>query len=1043
MQSNYQDVFISYGRADSKAFATKLQEHLVQQDIKVWFDQNDIPLGVDFQNQIDDGLEKSSNFIFIIAPHSINSIYCGKEIELALRRNKRIIPLLHVEQITQEIWQQRNPNRDPAEWENYTAKGLHSSFANMHPAIGKINWVYFREGVDDFEKSFQGLLDLLHRHQDYVAQHRHLLVKALEWERNKKQANYLLGGEEWQAAQDWLNIRFNQEQPPCIPTDLHCQYICESVKNANNLMTQVFLSYSDKDLDIMQKVAYSLMREGFTIWTNKTDIQTGQDFQSAIDRGIEEADNLVFFISPTSLVSEYCQKELVYARRYNKRIIPLLIRPVDLANVPDDIRTVQFIDMLDNDEVGAYEADMDNLIRALREDASYYEQHKLFLAKALKWERQKRNPSILLRGHYLRQAEAWLKLAQGRSLHPATPIQEQFIAACLQEPPASTLDVFLCYAQSESHFTRKLNEGLQVQGKTTWFDQESVASGDDIQQERQRGIERCNNIVVILSPGAIADAGCQAEIAQAVELHKRIVPVMYSEADAALLHPSLGGLQAIEFRTELRDFFTSFGDLVRTLDADPQHVQTHTRLLVRTMEWAEHGRDDSYLLRGKDLSSSEDWLRQSSVKEPKPTEPQLEYLAASRELPRRRVRRGSVVLSSAIATALVTAARLLGMTQPVELWAYDRLLTLRPSEVQDKRLLIVGVDEPTLAMLPKRYPPSWGTLPDRALNDTLAVLSQAKPKLIGLDFIRDYKAPRPLAKRLKQTSNLIALCKITGNDQTIQGQGISPPPELPMEQIGFANVQDDGNKFLRRHILLQPPDEKFCNTIDAFTLVLSRRYLESSNQAFSDPFDNDGKLTRPLGFGKTTVPFLTGDGSGYRDRDDNLGGFQTLLNFRTVDGKLDRFAPMVSLKDLLENKVPAELIRDRVVMIGITASTSTKSDYWKTPYGEVPGVILQAQMVSQLLSATLDQRPLIWWLPLWAETVWVLGWSLLGGVIVWGIYRMNRRAIAGVVSGIVLAGGSYAALAGLGVWLPLIPAAIGFGIAGTTVQVLTYRLRHP
>ena len=39
----------------------------------------------------------------------------------------------------------------------------------MHPAIGKINWVYFREGIDDFEKSLTGLLELLNRHADYVA----------------------------------------------------------------------------------------------------------------------------------------------------------------------------------------------------------------------------------------------------------------------------------------------------------------------------------------------------------------------------------------------------------------------------------------------------------------------------------------------------------------------------------------------------------------------------------------------------------------------------------------------------------------------------------------------------------------------------------------------------------------------------------------------------------------------------------------------------------------------------------------------------------
>lgn len=96
---NLFDAFISYGRADSKAFATKLYGRLIEKGLKVWFDQNDIPLRVDFQKQIDDGIERAHNFLFIIAPHSVNSPYCLKEIELALKCYKRIIPLLHIEQI--------------------------------------------------------------------------------------------------------------------------------------------------------------------------------------------------------------------------------------------------------------------------------------------------------------------------------------------------------------------------------------------------------------------------------------------------------------------------------------------------------------------------------------------------------------------------------------------------------------------------------------------------------------------------------------------------------------------------------------------------------------------------------------------------------------------------------------------------------------------------------------------------------------------------------------------------------------------------------
>lgn len=155
------DALISYGRPDSKAFAIKLHARLLEVGLDVWFDQNDIPFGVDYQNQIDDGIEKAHNFIFIIAPHSVKSLYCRKEIELAVKRNKRIIPLLHVK--ADEFMPQTNP------------------------IIGKINWIYFQEGIDDFEASFSSLISLIHHQADYVKQHTWFLAKALDWERNQKQ----------------------------------------------------------------------------------------------------------------------------------------------------------------------------------------------------------------------------------------------------------------------------------------------------------------------------------------------------------------------------------------------------------------------------------------------------------------------------------------------------------------------------------------------------------------------------------------------------------------------------------------------------------------------------------------------------------------------------------------------------------------------------------------------------------------------------------------------------------------------------------------
>ncbi len=506
--NDLQNAFISYGRPDSKAFAIRLDNRLVEQGLKVWFDQDDIPLAVEFQEQINDGIEKADNFIFIIAPHSVNSPYCRKEIELALKRNKRIIPILHLEQISQETWQQRHPNGTIADWEAYQAKGLHSSYPNMHPAIAKIHWVYFREGIDDFEASLAGLLKIFNRHQEYVRQHTYFLAKALEWERHQKQTRDLLIGEERKEAQAWLKARFKDEQPPCKPTDLHCEFICESIKNANNLMTQVFLCHAEPDKAFTEKIRKTLMRESITVWMNRTDIKTGAQFQAEITRGIEAADNLVYLISPDSLHSEYCQQELDYALAHKKRIIPLLVEPTDLTQIPPILCTLQFIDFTRHEDEEKYRLSGDKLLNVLNQDALYYEQHKVLLVKALKWQEQNRNPRILLRGYNLQYYEAWIKVAEQRTEHPPLPLQKEFIAESLRQPPELVLEVFVSYSHTDSDFARKLNEALQVQGKTTWFDQESIASGTDFGQEIHRGIEQSDNFLFIISPSSVNSPYC-------------------------------------------------------------------------------------------------------------------------------------------------------------------------------------------------------------------------------------------------------------------------------------------------------------------------------------------------------------------------------------------------------------------------------------------------------------------------------------------------------------------------------------------------------
>jgi len=1041
--NGFQDAFISYGRADSKAFAIKLYQRLQQQGRKIWFDQNDIPLGVDFQNQIDDGIETSHNFLFIIAPHSVNSPYCRKEIELAVQRNKRIIPLLHVEQISRETWQQRYPQGTDEEWEAYQAKGLHSSFPNMHPEIGKINWVYFREGIDDFEQSLTGLLDVFERHQDYVYQHTSFLAQALAWQRHHQSSRYLLIGEEYQQAEQWLKIRFKDEQPPCIPTDLQCEFITESIKNAQNLMTQVFLSYAVEDKEVMVKIRNSLRRECITVWTNQSDIQTGEVFAAAIQRGIEQADNVVYLLSPDSLQSDYCQQEWQYALSLNKRIIPVLVRDTPLEEIPNLLRHLQYIDLTDNVKDEDYRLDESQLLRVIRQDAAYYNEHKILLTKALKWDSQHRNPSILLRGYNLRHAEAWLKVAKQRTSYLPTGLQEEFIAESLRQPPASSLDVFISYSRADSDFARQLNDALQMQGKTTWFDQESIASGTEFQVEIYRGIEVCDNFLFILSPPSVDSPYCADEVEYAVKLNKRIVTVLYRPINSATLHPELAKVQRINFNQDEQGFWANFNQLVRTLDTDRDHLRVHTRLLTRAMEWDREGREPSFLLRGKDLESSEQWLKQARKKEPKSTQIQNEYIITSRKFPLRKPKLSTVFLSSIAASILVIGIRFLGVLQPLEMLAYDHLMRQRASEPIDERFLIVEVTDDDIEWLIQNYPPGYGTVPDLALNQLLEKLEQYQPRLIGLDTYRDFKTGSnlaALATRLRENHRLITVCKLGYRNS----KGIKPPPDLSPsaipERVGFSDLIQDRDSIVRRHLLVQASDE-YCPTIDAFSLVIARRYLEAEGKVYKAPFSTEGYYLQPLQFSNTLFQGLSAFAGGYQGQSDADVTYQTLLNYRLVNGNPSEFAPRVRLRQVLDNQISETDIKDRIILIGITAKISA-DDYFFTPYGEMVGVVIQAQMASQIISTVLDGRALMWWLPRWGDWLWIGVWSWIAGGMVWQFQRPLYIVVAGGLSCCILYGIVYIIFVNVNGWIPLIPAGLNLVTTGVFVIYITAKFSH-
>lgn len=400
-----------------------------------------------------------------------------------------------------------------------------------------------------------------------------------------------------------------------------------------------------------------------------------------------------------------------------------------------------------------------------------------------------------------------------------------------------------------------------------------------------------------------------------------------------------------------------------------------------------------------------------------------------------------LVLMTLVVTACVMSVRQWGLLQPWELASYDLLMRQRPEEGRDERFLIVTVTEADLNARPTQRVGA-DSLPDAQLITLLKQLESYQPRTIGLDIYRpDAQSPiQPDLKTYLQRDRFFGICQ-QSEAETADRPGIAPPPLIPRERQGFSDVIKDPDQVLRRALLAMQPDPASpCQTEYALSARLAFHYLEQEGMAVTYTENNQLQIGTTR-FERLPAPgehhsnnailsALTLRRGGFQRTDTR--GYQTLLNYRFHQSLLESF-PTVTLQDVLENRLSADRIKDRIILIGVAGN----QDVHSTPYSHqssqrpVPGVIIQAQITSQILSAVLDGRPLLSTWPLWSEILWVWGWSTAGGILYW---CCRTRRLLLLAAGIGLAGGLYGLCWGLfvqGLWLPLIPTALGVVVTGS------------
>ncbi|MEA5574604.1 CHASE2 domain-containing protein [Calothrix sp. UHCC 0171] len=376
----------------------------------------------------------------------------------------------------------------------------------------------------------------------------------------------------------------------------------------------------------------------------------------------------------------------------------------------------------------------------------------------------------------------------------------------------------------------------------------------------------------------------------------------------------------------------------------------------------------------------------------------------------------------------VIAGQSLGLFNLPEWKLRDKWIRMKSQETIADEIVIVTIDERDIQSVGKWPVPDW------SLAKLLEKIKEQKPRSIGLDLYRDLPegtGHEQLVEIFRTTPNLIGVEKITG-------ERVNPPPELKKkDQVGLADLVLDGDRHVRR-ALLTAEDAKEDGKIKAgLATRMALKYLEADK--ISLELVDEKQLKFQLG--KAIYQPLKNQEAGYSDGD--VGGYQILLNWHGSEVAFKT----VTMRDVLAGKIPANLMGDRMVFIGSTA-TST-NDFFGTPFSSsllsaqkpTPGVVIHANIALQMVRGAKIGNTTIHGISGISTSFWIVFWSAIGSLGSWYLAGMSsKRQIPGGkilwatigLSGLLL-GGSYGIFLA-GILIPVTPALAAFisSVVGTT-----------
>ena len=341
-----------------------------------------------------------------------------------------------------------------------------------------------------------------------------------------------------------------------------------------------------------------------------------------------------------------------------------------------------------------------------------------------------------------------------------------------------------------------------------------------------------------------------------------------------------------------------------------------------------------------------------------------------------------------VALAVLALLRQSGLAQTVDLALYDLITSRReaPSGL-DSPITLIGIEESDI----QRY--GW-PIDDGLFCRGIDGLRRGGASAIGFDLYRDQGVgpeQQCLRDRFRQEPTLVSIFNVAS--------GIAAVPGTPAERQSYNDLSLDADGVLRRDLV-------HVTGQDEATVSFAMRVMEVAT--------GDRSIRGSIDAGTDDDAWLAADAGGYHNEIEAGLGLQRMLLYRQP-GSYRRY----TLEQWLENSIPADAIRDQIVLIGSTAPSLR--DLFEVPFSrfhsgvemfQLPGLEIHANRIATLLDSRSNSAALIWTMPGWGNRL-LLVVSLLAGLALGEAIPTLRRSVLVVTA---VAGAGAAGLLGLLFW---------------------------